>query len=223
MTFTALPLGLPLAQQNSWTLTYEFLFYIATALFWNALGLIRGKTLLLTLLGMVLAGTWFIFPVCIFFAIGIMFAVVQPEVEIPPVVEMIVIPISVVTFYYTAQFVAVTLAAVPAIILFMAVYQENSLTSQVLNSRVLQYTGKISYSLYLCHPIVLFPFQMAGHVLVQHHYSSISVFTSFVIFGLPATVVVSILTFYLIENKLRVSVLKWLDVHHAPSATRLTT
>ena len=34
LTFTALPFGLPLAQQNAWTLTYEWLFYIVVGVIW---------------------------------------------------------------------------------------------------------------------------------------------------------------------------------------------
>ena len=34
LTFTALPLGLPLAQQNSWTLSYEWCFYLLVGIAW---------------------------------------------------------------------------------------------------------------------------------------------------------------------------------------------
>jgi peptidoglycan/LPS O-acetylase OafA/YrhL len=65
MTFTALPLGLPLAQQNSWTLTYEWGFYLLVSLMWALLFLTNRRWLMGVVIVATAVGICIAFPVCI--------------------------------------------------------------------------------------------------------------------------------------------------------------
>jgi peptidoglycan/LPS O-acetylase OafA/YrhL len=78
LTFTALPLGLPLAQQNSWTLTYEWAFYVLVAAAWVAARRSGGNRWVTMLIGLAAVATCIVFPIGWGFLLGMLLARFPP-------------------------------------------------------------------------------------------------------------------------------------------------
>ena len=145
-------LGLPIAQQNAWTLTYEWAFYIWFALIFAVLR-VGGRMMAapLILLGIACMLHW---PITAFFCIGMLLA-------------------------------------------------RGSGIGNALSAPALQYVGKISYSLYLVHPFVLFPLQMIGLKLVAAGVDRWLLWGAFILLGGLLSLVVSAISYELIEVRLR--------------------
>jgi peptidoglycan/LPS O-acetylase OafA/YrhL len=191
-TFIAFPLDMPLLQQNSWSLTYEWGFYIFVAAAWYLLvqrQLRRLGTWLFAAAALAIGVTH---PVCIYFLIGLAFARVQPSLAVPPLAEAVLLPVCLISFLYTAEFVSRYVAALPACVLFAFVLDRRSLTSRFLESRPLLYLGEISYSLYLVHPLAIFPVRAAAVHATATGHSKLLAFTAYLIIALPLVLVASI-------------------------------
>jgi len=94
-------------------------------------------------------------------------------------------------------------ALVPGFLLFGMVLASNSGIGNVLSAPALQYVGKISYSLYLVHPFVLFPLQMIGLKLVATGVDRWLLWFAFVVLGGIMSLVASAISYELIEVRLR--------------------
>ena len=100
------------------------------------------------------------------------------------------------------------LALAPGALLFCLALQKTSLTARVLSSRPLQFIGTISYSLYLIHPLVLFPLQMLGRMFAGHGAASQVYFVGYVISAIALSIVLAAISYELIEIRLRAAILK---------------
>ncbi len=210
LTFTALPLGLPLGQQNAWTLTYEWGFYIFVALAWIAAmtgGARRNWLLPICLTAIALCVYR---PICLYFLLGVMLSLYPWRYRFAPCVEIILSPLCLLGFLFCAQFVTYWLAIPPAFFLFLAALQDRSLTSRFLCSRPLQYVGKISYSFYLIHPLAMFPLQLLGMYLVSRGVRPALLFGAFVVFGPVLTLGFSIISYDWLEVRLRGMLSNWI-------------
>jgi peptidoglycan/LPS O-acetylase OafA/YrhL len=91
----------------------------------------------------------------------------------------------------------------PGFLLFgMALAPESGL-GKALAAPALQYVGKISYSLYLVHPFVLFPLQVMGLKLVAAGVDRWLLWAAFILLGLIMALVASAISYELIEVRLR--------------------
>ena len=157
-------LGLPIAQQNAWTLSYEWAFYIWFALTFAALR-IGGRPMATTLvlLGLAALLHW---PITAFFCIGMFFSATGLRFPISGWGGVAVGLACGAAMYASLVLFHPFVALVPGFLLFGMVLASTSGIGNVLSAPALQYVGKISYSLYLVHPFVLFPLQMIGLKLV---------------------------------------------------------
>ena len=194
-------LGLPIAQQNAWTLTYEWAFYIwfavafTAAKQWNSMGL----TVLLVAVGLVCVVHW---PIAAFFIIGMAFSVTDLRFRLNGPVGMMAGLACAAVMYASLDMVHPFFGLLPGFLLFGMVLSGSGIGA-VLCAPALQYLGKVSYSLYLVHPFVLYPLQVAGLKLVTHGANRWLLWAGFVIFGLALTLVASALSYELIEIRLR--------------------
>ena len=203
LTFTALPLGLPLAQQNSWTLTYEWVFYFCVATAWVVVSKTQGRRWVLILIGLIAIGLCVVFPKCWPFLLGMALARFRPTVKMGRALEIAIVPVSLLLYFYVAQYVS-TLASVPfAAVLFWALLQDGTYTSRFLCTKPMQFLGMVSYSLYLVHPFVMFAGETIGHKLIHRGLSVPVTFTIFLVYTLITVPIMSAICYQLLEVRLR--------------------
>lgn len=214
LTFTAPLLHLPLAQQNSWTLTYEWLFYIFIAIFWFAGTRTRHPAPALAVLTVVGVLVCLRYPMCWYFLVGLAFAQFRSiPVRVGRAVEIVVVPLTFVAFYGLAQYGGDYWAIPFGAVIFWFVLQDGTLTSKLLQSRVMQFIGLISYSLYLVHPIVMYPLQAIGGHLVRRGFSPDLVFPAFAVASVGLAIAASYVSYRLLEVGARRRLTIWVNRH----------
>ena len=214
LTFTAPLLHLPVVQQNSWTLTYEWLFYLFVAIFWFAGTKVRHPAPVLAVLTVIGALVCVWYPICWYFLVGLAFAQVRDiPVRVSRTVEIVVVPLTLVAYYglatYADDYSAIPLGAV----IFWFVLQDGTLTSKALRSRVMQFVGVISYSLYLVHPIVMYPLEVIGGRLVRHGVSPDLVFPAFAVASIVVAVAAAYVSYRVLEVEARRRLAIWVNRH----------
>ncbi|WP_262049116.1 acyltransferase family protein [Bradyrhizobium sp. Bra78] len=193
-------LHLPLGQQNAWTLTYEWVFYL-----WFAAGFYfatrsRPVTALLVLGGAI---TVLYFPISAYFLVGFALRAIDLRIGARGASGLLLSFTCLALTYMLLEYVHPFLGLLPGLILFSTVLNPASTIAQLLSKAAPQFVGKISYSLYLVHPFALYPLQVVGARLVSHGYSSWVVWPMFVALGLLSSFVASTITYELIEVRLR--------------------
>ncbi|AXC12630.1 Acyltransferase [Acidisarcina polymorpha] len=203
LTFTALPLGLPLVQRNSWTLTYEWAFYFCVAAAWVIVGRTQRRRSALALIGLLAIGLCIIFPACWPFLLGLAFARFLPSLYMSRRLEIVAVPISLVLYFYVAQYVSILASMAFAAVLFRAALQDGTYTSRFLCTRPMQFLGMISYSIYLVHPLVMFAGEMIGHKFVHWGVSVPVTFIIFMIYTISVVPIMSFISYELVEVRLK--------------------
>jgi len=195
-------LGLPYAQQNAWTLTYEWAFYVWFAVTFGAVARLRSSALVVPLIALAVF-SFFKWPMSAFFAIGMFFSVVDLRIRLTGWPGLLLALVCAATMYGTLEYLHPFYGLVPGFVLFGMVLAPGSGVSRALGGGALQFLGKISYSLYLVHPFVLFPLQIIGLKLVGHGANRWMLWAGFIVVGVAASVVVSTASYELIEIRLR--------------------
>lgn len=193
-------LNLPLGQQNAWTLTYEWAFYV-----WFALAFYFASRSLPATVIVVLAGCFaaYCFPISAYFLIGLVLGAVELRIKAPGFPGLIFSVACLALMYAMLEYVHPFAGLLPAFLLFSTVLNPNSAIAQLLSRTQPQFVGKISYSLYLVHPFALYPLQVIGSKLVGHGYSPWVIWPMFVAIGLPFSFIASTITYELIEVRMR--------------------
>ncbi|MBK3665302.1 acyltransferase [Bradyrhizobium diazoefficiens] len=194
-------LGLPIAQQNAWTLTYEWAFYIWFAVTFAALRL-GGRMMAapLILLGVACVLHW---PITAFFCIGMFFSATGVRFPVSGRIGFAAGVVCGVAMYASLVLFHPFVALIPAFLLFGMVLAPGSGIGSALSAPALQFVGKISYSLYLVHPFVLFPLQVTGLKLVAMGADRWLLWFGFILLGIIASLIASAISYQLIEVRLR--------------------
>lgn len=194
-------LGLPIAQQNAWTLSYEWAFYIWFALTFAAIRL-GGRAMAgpLILLGLACLFHW---PITAFFCVGMLFSAVGFRIHIPGVLGLVAGVMCGAAMYASLVLFHPFVGLIPGFLLFGMVLATGSGIGRALSAPALQYVGKISYSLYLVHPFVLFPLQVIGLKLVAAGVDRWLLWAAFILIGLAMSLIASAISYELIEVRLR--------------------
>lgn len=194
-------LGSPIAQQNAWTLTYEWAFYIWFALVFLALQ-VGGRLLAapLLLLGLTCVLHW---PITAFFCIGMLFSTTGFCIDVPGRAGLAFGMICGAAVYASLSLFHPFVGLLPGFLLFGMVLAPGSGIGNVLSTPAMQYVGKISYSLYLVHPFVLFPLQVLGLKLVALGVNRWLLWAAFIVLGAIMALVASAISYELIEVRLR--------------------
>lgn len=201
MFFLQDALGLPIAQQNAWTLTYEWAFYLWFALAFVALR--RGGWMLaapLIALGLACALHW---PITAFFCIGMLFSATDFRIRLNGRAGLVAGLVCAAAMYACLELFHPFVGLVPGFLLFGMVLAPGSGIGTALSTPALQFLGKISYSLYLVHPFVLFPLQVIGLKLVDRGVNRWLLWSAFVILGLILSLIASTFSYELIEVRMR--------------------
>ena len=195
-------LRVPTAQQNAWTLTYEWLFY-----FWFAATFyfvaVRRTWLVVAVLAAVGLFAIAAFPISAYFLVGIAIRYFDTRLELPGIRGAVAGLACLFLMYVSLEYINPFLGLIPGFLLFAMVRAPASGIVAPLDRPIIQYIGKISYSLYLAHPFALFPLQMAGAKLASKGYPLWWIWLAFVFFGLIASLVMSSITYELVEVRLR--------------------
>jgi len=201
MFFLQDALGLPIAQQNAWTLTYEWAFYI-----WFAcafVGLKRGGWPLaapLIVLGLACVVHW---PITAFFCIGMLCSATGFRIPLAGRAGLAAGLACGAAMYTCLTLFHPFVGLVPGFLLFGMVLAPGSGIAVALSAPPLQFLGKISYSLYLVHPFVLFPLQVIGLRLVALGIDRWLLWAAFIVLGLILALIASAISYELIEVRLR--------------------
>jgi len=194
--------GLPIAQQNAWTLTYEWAFYVWFALTFAAVRH-RGSWWLaapLVVLGLVAVFYW---PISAYFIVGMLFSATSIRIPLAGWAGALFALLCGAAMYAALVLWHPFWGLLPGFLLFGMVLAPASGIASVMSMPALQYIGKISYSLYLVHPFVLFPLQVMGLKLVAQGYDRWLLWGSFVVLGSVMVLVASALSYRFIEVRLR--------------------
>lgn len=194
-------LGLPLGQQNAWTLSYEWAFYIWFAAIFVSRR--RGHWLATwVLIGVAVAAVVYR-PNAAFFGVGMLLSHVNFRLVIAGWRGLLAGALCVIAMYGSLEYLHALPALLPGLLLFAMVLSPGSGVVTLLEAPSLQYLGKISYSLYLVHPFALYPLQALGAKFVAAGANPWLLWAGFVAIGLPVAFVASALSYRLIEVGLR--------------------
>jgi len=168
-------LPLPTVHPASWSLSYEWLFYAASAiaaLLWRAKrSVLAAKLLWAAAVALLIA----CFPRALFFLPGVLVALAPERVrflQLTPVLVAFTLPAFLLTWYSTGVFAAqfdkplwsvvtaghgaaVLVALLAATHVFACVAAPNARGLGLLVTRAAQHLGSISYSFYLVHPLAM--------------------------------------------------------------------
>jgi peptidoglycan/LPS O-acetylase OafA/YrhL len=200
--------SLPIAQKNSWTLSYEFLFYLTACIFYFGFTMrskkpAAGYAAIFVGLCITAATIYFRF-LAIFFLVGVFVYFYFDRLNS--------------VFHYAkwqqlngfilviASYLAV-LYWLPGLLilgplLFFQVVKEEGLFPRMLRAPLFQHLGLISYSLYLIHSFVLELLRRLADHLRHHIHSHATLLILFATIGIAVSVYVSTLSYRWIEVKL---------------------
>lgn len=197
---------------NAWSLTFEVIYYVLTALliqFW-----LRKPNKLLGVAVAACAVYFFIvYPISLYFIAGVLVRVLYDRgaylpFRIPWLLEGVLVVLCAFLAaqgYYQYRWedflnpVVVPLAVTTALMFYIAV-REGSLANSVLNKPFFLYFGTVSYSLYLVHPYTYYLCRLAFVKLGLFTSDVILSMTLFFVVTVPITLVVTHLVHITLER-----------------------
>lgn len=202
-------LDLPIAQKNAWSLSYEAAFYLLVGTIFAGAQQNRRLTgkIMFWLGWLACAEACLLEPRLVFFAIGTLVWWLDKKGLLgwPSTGPLSLIGCLAGLYLYSMHYVWLsTLAVLP---FFVDVVRQSGWLAPVLRSRVMNWMGKISYSLYLIHPFVFDPLRRIGSRL-SPVWGPGMVHSAFIILGAVTALLVAAITHELIEVRLTRRLLK---------------
>lgn len=161
---------LKILQTNAWTLSYELLFYLLSCVIYACLRC-RSGFISKLLLALGVAFVLYVYPRGIYFLVGtVLYFTLRKDSECgqsrflnPDLLFLLVLvllgpcrsSIGVVGNPIHSTDIMTKLAVIPLFFMFMGVVRSKGFLSLFLRTNIMQYFGKISYSLYLWHAVIL--------------------------------------------------------------------
>lgn len=196
-------LDLPIAQKNAWSLSYEAGFYLLVGTIFAGIqrkGHLSGK--LLFIFGwLACIEACILEPRLSFFAVGALVWWLDKKgvLRWPSTGPLSLLGCALGLYLYSIDQVWLsTFAVFP---FFVDVVRQSGWISAILSTRLLNWLGKISYSLYLIHPFVLDPLRRVGVKLSLVWGGSI-VHSLFIIVGAATALLIAAIAHELIEVRL---------------------
>lgn len=158
---------------NAWSLSFEVMFYLATAITYYCA--FTRRSVVLTIVSLLLSlAFWVQFPISSYFALGLLVRVLHDRGLVLPLrlarsFEAVMLGVAIwlaSLSHYEYRWADLANPAVPPLIVATATYfylavHRNSLTALLLNNRPTLYLGTVSYSLYIVHPYIYLPTRLA--------------------------------------------------------------
>lgn len=198
------------AVRNSRTLSFEFAFYLVSALTFFSFRKARMFTkyaLLLLAIGVSIA-VCIRYPRALFFLAGTIVYFLDARIKawnvsgkLPSIYSLAAL----LGVYFATYYHQLLIALVFGVAFFAMMAKQHGLLSRFLHTKTMQFYGTISYSFYLLHPFALFPFQkMLGKLPVP---DAVNVAIMYAL-GLVIATAISWASYTLIEVKLTNRLLK---------------
>lgn len=200
---------LPAAQIVAWSLSFEFAFYIVISVFYFGA---RTTSTLMKFLCLTSAAVVSIFliyqhPVMLYFVVGILLCLYFDQISIRIRYKyqswfylngVIFLLISFLV-YDSNNFWSLSLSLIFSFLFFFTVLCEEGALAQLMQSRVFQYLGNISYSLYLWHTVVMFPVKRLIPLLGLEHLNPYVLWVLFTGVSLLLSLIVSHYSYRILE------------------------
>ncbi len=219
----------PMIHQVSWSLSYEWVFYLTAAVGLLLHRRAQPRHALLTLWFTLGALFVVLFPRALFFLTGVIvfhyrdwFAARLRWLRFPAVSFVVFLLAwsatgafmahlndTIVDFVRDGRWVALLLAFVASLHLFASVTLNASRQTRFLCGRVFQFLGNISYSFYLWHTLVMALFKRLVLAFVVPEYGSVVGFAVFTLCSLAVSVPVSWISWRLFEVRLAAAMREW--------------
>ncbi|WEK55026.1 MAG: acyltransferase [Candidatus Cohnella colombiensis] len=203
-------LELPIAQIVAWSLSYEMFFYIIAGLIWFTYrsSKIRtyGKYSLYTLMFFSSVVIVYFHRDALFFVVGVAAYYSQTKwkrsgerhkaLYLDGMIYLVAIYAA---FHVMKAPLAVALGL--SFLLFRTIIMEYGLLSLILRTKLMNYLGKISFSLYMWHTMVMFPLKKLMPKLSSLMDSSSTSFVLYMLMSLVLSLIVSHLSYNYIETR----------------------
>lgn len=199
--------GHPIGQQNAWTLAYEWAFYIWFAALFVALkrpSLVA--SLILVALGCLAVA---VFPSVAFFGVGMAMAWRPWRLPLQAAPGLAFGLLCLAAMYYACEYITPYLGLVPGALIFAMVLSPRSGLTGLLTTRPLLLIGKVSYSLYLIHPFVLFPLMAVAKRAYSQGFDPWLILAGFAVAGALASLAAAIVAHDVVEQRLRRRLHRW--------------
>ncbi|GIP52629.1 acyltransferase [Paenibacillus vini] len=201
---------LPIAQIVAWSLSYELFFYIIAGLAWLIYRSSKLPGVRKGILYVVVAAAAMIIIYYrrdfSFFAVGVAayFSQAQIKSHWKPVKAFyfngVILLAAIYLSYYTLK-VPIWAALVLSFLLFIPILMEYGLLSRFLRTSVMRYLGRISFSLYMWHTMVMFPLKIAVPKFAAMIGTNAVSFGIYALLSLALSVLISHLSYHYIEFK----------------------
>ncbi|MEK4975976.1 acyltransferase family protein [Bacillus sp. FSL K6-6540] len=200
---------LPIAQIVAWSLSYELFFYIIAGLAWfgyrnERLSMVSKWVLYAFVIGLSIVIVVY-HSDFLFFAVGVLLFICQNKLRNrwkPNKIFYFNGLICFILMYvaYHKFTVPIAVALLLSFLLFIPIIKEYGLLSRVLRTGFMNYLGRISYSLYMWHTMVMFPLKIFVPKLSSMIGSSSLSFAIYAVLSLFLSIVVSHLSYQFIEQ-----------------------
>lgn len=220
---------LPIAQIVAWSLSYELFFYIIAGVVYflyrnERLPMVSKWVLYAVVIGFSIAIVVY-HSDFLFFAVGVLLFICQNKLRNRWKPNNLFYFNGVILFIlmYVAYHIftlPIAFALLISFLLFIPIIMEYGLLSRILRTGVMIYLGKISYSLYMWHTMVMFPLKIFVPRLSSMIGSSSLSFVIYAVLSFFLSIVVSHLSYQFIEQWLTAQLkLRWIKRKDIPSET----
>jgi peptidoglycan/LPS O-acetylase OafA/YrhL len=202
---------LPIAQIVAWSLSYELTFYVLSGIVFfiyrnqylnNYL-----KYIFYVFFALICIAIIYIRPNALFFIVGIALFLGEDQIKKLYKPKKIfyfngIIFLALIYLSYGKEPFNIFIPALLCFLFFLSIITEHGLISKFLQINLLQYLGKISYSLYMWHTFIMFPLKKLMPKISLYVFNTSFTFIIYAVLTIVLSIITSHLSYKYIEIKL---------------------